>query len=456
MIKDFGLIRLIDARLVPEEQEASTPGAAVAGMILKGLGFANRPLSLTPPFFPNQPLDVLWCPGVRAAMCHRLTRGRTLDAGHAYGGALLVSALALAGWAQARLTPRCPHLDTTSFARRGDEVPESDAPAMCLTHGSATAHRPDLPQAVCARLVSHEGGVPLVSKRWAGKTSDTQIVQARAEAWLAAVARSPTPRYLVADAPLDPEDPAAPLAQLGFSTRMPGTRKLVSQVLTQALQWDRWHRLDETTRSAGLELCHYGMAQRWLVVSSQAAMPRAEAGSTTAQQRAWDASEQPLLPLHAQRFEPPEAAHAALTALSTAWRSPQLDTSQGIDHTRSAGQGRPTSTRPLKALAWQMPAQVRPAQEVIEAHQQQRAGLVMGTNIAARHVGHAEVIRADKAPSGVEGGCRWLKDPRCFVSSVVVKKPAIPAHGLLSSTRDGNGTNCSDFIPHFGLMRIEL
>src|SRR5439155_24177460 len=72
------------------------------------------------------------------------------------------------------------------------------------------------------------------------------------------------------------------------------------------------------------------------------------------------------------RFEPPEAAHAALTALSTAWRSPQLDTSQGIDHTRSAGQGRPTSTRPLKALAWQMPAQVRPAQEVIEAHQQQR------------------------------------------------------------------------------------
>src|SRR6266700_3373341 len=34
--------------------------------------------------------------------------------------------------------------------------------------------------------------------------------------------------------------------------------------------------------------------------------------------------------------------------------------------------------------------------------------------------------------------------------------PAIPAHGLLSSTRDGNGTNCSDFIPHFGLMRIEL
>ena len=44
MIKDLGLISMIDARLVPDEQEEITPGEAVAGMILNGLGFANRPL----------------------------------------------------------------------------------------------------------------------------------------------------------------------------------------------------------------------------------------------------------------------------------------------------------------------------------------------------------------------------------------------------------------------------
>jgi len=48
-----GLISLIDARLVPDEQEEITPGEAVAGMILNGLGFANRPLSLPPQFFTN-------------------------------------------------------------------------------------------------------------------------------------------------------------------------------------------------------------------------------------------------------------------------------------------------------------------------------------------------------------------------------------------------------------------
>ena len=83
MIKDFGLIRMIDARLVPDEQEEITPGEAVAGMILNGLGFAHRPLSLTPQFFTNKPLDLLLRPGVRAEMCNRFQLGRTLDAIHA-------------------------------------------------------------------------------------------------------------------------------------------------------------------------------------------------------------------------------------------------------------------------------------------------------------------------------------------------------------------------------------
>ena len=48
IIKDIGLIDMINARLVPDRQEDITPGEAVAGMILNGLGFANRPLSLTP------------------------------------------------------------------------------------------------------------------------------------------------------------------------------------------------------------------------------------------------------------------------------------------------------------------------------------------------------------------------------------------------------------------------
>ena len=431
MIKDFGLISLIDARLVPDDQEEITPGEAVAGMILNGLGFANRPLSLTPQFFTNKPLDLLLRPGVRAEMFNRFKLGRTLDEVHAYGCDLLFSELALAGCAQERIEQRFHHLDPTSFSRSGNYVSESDKQAIAITHGYSKDHRPDLKQVVLELLVSQDGGVPLVSKSWDGNTSDTPIFKERAEALMAAFARSPTPRYLVADAKLYTEDTAATLAQLGFITRIPGTLKLVSQVIPQALQGDRWHRLDETTRYYGLELCHYGMAQRWLVVSSQAAMERAEARITKAQQRAWEAIEKQLLHLHAKRFETPEAAQAALQTLATSWRYHQLAASQVIAHTHYAGKGRPTPTSPLKAIEWQIRAQVRPAQEVIEAHTQQSACFVIGTNIPACHMSEAEVIRAYKAQSGVEGGFRFLKAPLFFVSSLFVKKPS-RIQGLLT------------------------
>ena len=48
VIRDLGLIEMIDARLMPDEQEEITPGEAVAGMILNGLGFANRKYSANP------------------------------------------------------------------------------------------------------------------------------------------------------------------------------------------------------------------------------------------------------------------------------------------------------------------------------------------------------------------------------------------------------------------------
>ena len=189
MIKDLGLIRMIDARIVPDEQEEITPGEAVAGMILNGLGFANRPLSLTPQFFANKPLDLLFREGIRAEMFNRFKLGRTLDEVHTYGCDLLFSELALAVCVQEGIEQRFHHLDTTSFSLSGDYVPESDEQAIHITHGYSKDHRPDLKQAVLELIVSQDGGVPLVSKSWDGNASDTQIFQERAQALMTAFAQ---------------------------------------------------------------------------------------------------------------------------------------------------------------------------------------------------------------------------------------------------------------------------
>jgi hypothetical protein len=116
---------------------------------------------------------------------------------------------------------RCHALDTTSVALTGESVPDGDEPAMRLTHGDSHDHRPDLQPAGWELWVAQDGGVPCVSTRWDGNTADTQGVQERAEAVMSVVTDPPSPRDLVAEAPLDCADKAAPLAPLGLLTRMP-------------------------------------------------------------------------------------------------------------------------------------------------------------------------------------------------------------------------------------------
>ena len=166
---------MIDARLTPDEQEAITPGEAIKGMILNGLGFAHRPLSLTPQFFASKPLDLLFRPGVEAARFNRFKLGRTLDEVNTYGCDLLFSELALAVCQHETIDQRFSHLDTTSFALTGEYVPESDQQAIAITHGYSKDHRPDLKQVVLELMVSQDGGVPLLSKTWDGNTSDSQL-----------------------------------------------------------------------------------------------------------------------------------------------------------------------------------------------------------------------------------------------------------------------------------------
>jgi transposase len=424
VIKDLGLIDMINARLVPDAQEALTPGEAVAGMILNGLGFANRPLSLTPQFFANKPLDLLFHEGLEAEPFNRFKLGRTLDEAYTYGCDALFQELALAVCAQEGIDQRFNHLDTTSFSLTGEYVPDSDEHAILITHGYSKDHRPDLKQVVLELMVSQDGGVPCVSKSWDGNTSDIHVFQERAQALLTAFAHTPSPRYLVADAKLYHADNATHLKPMGFITRIPNTLSVVSQVIRQALEWETWHPVDDNIRYQRLELCHYGMAQRWLVVYSQAAFERAAARLKKATQREEEAITKTLFHLQAQRFPTPEAAHNALAAVAQRWQYHQLESSQLTEHPRYAAKGRPTPRTPRKASTWQIQAHVRPADEVIKDLQHVQACYVLGTNISASELSDPAAIAAYKNQSRVEGGFRLLKDPLFFVSSLFVKKPS--------------------------------
>jgi transposase len=166
------------------------------------------------------------------------------------------------------------------------------------------------------------------------------------------------------------------------------------------------------------------MAQRWLVVSSQAALERAEATLNKAKQREQEAIHKQLFHLQAQRFSTPQAAQEALAALAKRWTYHRIESSHLSEHKRYAGKGRPTAGTPLKAIAWQIQAQVRSDEETMAYRKQVKACFVLGTNIAASELSDVEVIAAYKGQAQVEGGFRFLKDPLFFVSSLFVKKPS--------------------------------
>jgi transposase len=250
------------------------------------------------------------------------------------------------------------------------------------------------------------------------------VFQPRAEALLRARKDTPPSRYLVADAKRSCADNAVHLAKLGFITRIPAPRKGVSPVMSPARQGGPWHPFAATTRYQPLALCHYGMAQRGLGVSSRAALERAEATLKKAKEREYEAINPPRFHRQAQRFCTPPAAQEALAALAKRWQYHRVESAHLTAHTRYAGTGRPTPSMPRKAIEWQIQVHVHWEDEAIERDKPTQACYVLGTNTAASELSDAEVIPAYQGQSQVEGGFRFLKAPLFCVSSLCVKQPS--------------------------------
>ena len=424
VIQDVGIIERIDARIVPDDQEDITTGEAVAGMILNGLGFSDRPLSLTPQFFANKPVALLFREGVSAEHFNRFKLGRSLDKVSSYGCDLLFSESALPVCRQEGIDLRFNCLDTTSFSLTGVYEPEANTQAIAITHGYSKDHRPDLKQAVLELLVSQDGGVPLFSQSWDGNASDNIVFKERCAALIAPCKASESPRYLIADSKVYTEANAANLACLLFITRIPETLKVTQQVIEQAWAWGQWQPLDETTSYQQVALCHYGIAQRWLIVSSQEARQRAKTTVAKAQAKEYEQVQKQLFHLQAQRFVSEEVARTALDHITSKLHYHQVEHVALTPHIQYGRKGRPTPETPIKASRWQIHASVVPDPAKITHRQQRKACFVLGTPIPDSALSDTEVIAGYKGQSAVEGGFRFLKAPVFFVSSLFVKKPS--------------------------------
>ena len=428
VINDLKIVEIIDERVQPDDQEEVSTGESVKAMILNGLGFSNRPLMLTPQFYENLPMGLLFREGVKAEHFNRHKLGRALDTIFTYGCDVLFSEIALYGCQREKIEMRFNSLDTTAFSLTGDYVGQTsleDLQAIKITQGHTKDHRPDLKQAVLELLVSQDGGVPILSKAWDGNASDNVVFKERAEALIDAFKKADTPRYLVADSKLYTKKSAPFLAQISYITRIPGTLALEGTLTDQALREPTsWVCLGPGYRYQRVDLDHYGINQRWLVIHSEGALERAKQTLAKAEKKEHKKALKQLSRLQAQRFGTQKAARQALKEISQNLKYHQTTSPELTRHKTYAKRGRPGPDTPVKATLWQIKAGLAVDQGKIEQLQQQKACFIVGTNVPKAGLADAEVFSAYKNQSSVEHGYRFLKDPLFFVSSLFLKKPS--------------------------------
>lgn len=426
VIKDLGLVEFIDSRIPIDSREGISCGEAVAGMIINGLGFSDRPLTLTPQFFENKALSSLFRPGVNAENFNRFKLGRALDDCHAYGCELLFAEASAQICQKEAVDTKYNSLDTTAFALTGEYNADSDEHTIEITHGYSKDNRPDLKQVVLEIMCSHDGGIPVVSKAWNGNASDTKIFRARAKALACSFKASETPRYLIADSKLYDETTVEQgLGLIPFITRIPGTIKLENTTIESALQkpLEEWTLLDEKHRFQTFNLQHYGLQQRWIVVYSEERRNKAENSVEAMCKKEREKNEKALKKLSAEEFSCPHDARGALKRYFC--KSKFYEVLEGTIEERKKyeSKGRPKPETPYK-LVYHITGIIQERQAIRQEAIRQSSCFVVGTTILQKELSDADVIIAYKNQNNtVERGFRFLKDPLMFTSSLFVKKP---------------------------------
>ena len=426
VIDDLGIVEMIDEMLGTDEQEEISMGEAVKGMIINGLGFSDKPVSLTPLFFEQLPVEALFRPGVKGEHFNRHKLGRTLDALHAYGCDTAFSRIAMQACQMESVDQRFNSLDTTSFSLTGRYDSDFDEHEIQITYGHSKDHRPDLKQAVQEMLVSQDGGIPLLTQSHHGNANDSVIFKERAEALLKNFKQSDGPRYLIGDSKLYCKKAAPTLAQMGFITRIPGTLKLEGEQIAKACHHpEQWRPLEQKGyRYQSVQIEHYEMNQRWLICSSEQARERARKRMERHVAKELKSLDSALLHLQANRFDSPECARRALAQIAQTTRYHTIHEESLNIHKRYAGRGRPGPNTSVEAIEHQITATYTSKEAEIERQVELRGCFIISTNIHETELSDIEVFQAYKNQSKVEHGFRFLKDPLFFVSSLFLKKPA--------------------------------
>lgn len=425
VIKDLEIIELIDKRIPRDAREVISTGEAVAGMIVNGLGFSDRPLTLTPQFFQTKAMNHLFHKGIEAENLNRFKLGRALDNCYSYGCDTLFAEISLHVCKKENIDMRFNSLDTTTFSLTGEYDQDFDENTIEITHGYSKDHRHDLKQVILELMTSQDGGIPVVSRSCDGNASDSKIFRERAKNLINGFKNADGPRYLVADSKLYDKNTAKECLQyISFITRIPSMIKLEKQCITKALEVKKneWEKLNEKERFFTINVNHYGINQRWIIVQSEESIFRAKKSIKKCFQKENEKLDKELKKLTKHKFACEEDAKESLKLIQKKAKFHKILLVEIKKHKIYLKKGRPQKE---SDFTWEYTiiGQKIKNPDIQKKLIVQKSCYVIGTNIKKQELESKDVIEGYKGQnSSVERGFRFLKDPLMFTSSFFIKK----------------------------------
>ena len=428
MFDELGIGDVIDqATQQHPDMRIVTAGTAVKAMVLNGLGFVNQPLYLVPHFFQNKPIARLFASCIEAKHLNDDALGRALDTLYAHGVTELYRLIAATAARRLRLAPTFAHLDRTSFHVDGryhsDEAP--DEQVIHITRGYSRDHRPDLNQVRLDLIVEPQAGMPVLMLPLSGNSRDGRDFGQVVSQHIAQLHTTYGMTYLVADGALYSAENLQKLSEtrMKWITRVPATLSEAQAALAQA-EPQTMAPLMEGSRYQGFTSTDGEVAQRWLLISSEARHPQAQhtVDKQLGQQRAKEVSA--FQQLCRTAFACETDAQQALSTFAQGLQSTSLHQVTLCSTPRYRKRGRPGHGAQPDQVLYYIDGALASSVARREALVAQQSCFILATNeLDDTQLSPEALLTGSQGQQHAERGFRFLKDPQFLASSLSLKTP---------------------------------
>jgi transposase len=421
--REIGLVEMIDEKVGQTGRKVSC-GEGVLAMVQNALGFSGRALYLMPDYLRNKPVDMLIRPELMPDDFNDDSLGRCLDDLYACGVTEVFARVASNALRVYGIEHKFVHLDSSSFHLHGQyDVDAPDEEMVSITHGYSRDHRPDLKQVVAQIITSNKSNLPVWLEVLSGNSSDKESFSESVKAYCEHLAGGKRP-YFVMDSAGYSENSLKAIQNMLWLMRVPETLSEAKRLVKEIAQ-DQMVELAPGYFGKEVKSEYGEVAQRWLVVFSQAACERELKTLEKAQAREQEAVEKQWRKVCQAVFNCQEDAEAACKQFNQRWKYHRA-TEQVAPIIQYAHSGRPAAGAQPDVVGYTLRGSVELYEAGVEEAKRSLGKFIVATNeLEVQNLSAAAMLENYTAQGvSVERGFRFLKDPMFFAHSLFLKNPA--------------------------------